>query len=223
MTTLADFYSQISSEIRRGTSLDSFIASKVQQAVTWFESQHTFLHMQHYADVPIDADASTPRAIALPTGFKKMLAWRVLLPNDEEENVYYNIKKVDFYDVSKVDEGRPEAYWQDGMDYFWLDKTPDQDYDSEMAYLAFTTLGNDTGAAPYVIQTFPSLILNATMVLFAPLMRDANVVNLYKPERDTMMKAAIDSDIESRQGWQSENVIYGHEFIEEINSEGDQP
>lgn len=213
MTTLDEFYTEVSNEVRRGTSFDSIIPNKVQQAVRWVESQHSFRHMDHYADVALTEGT---RSYALPDGFKKMLAWRVI-----DSNKYFNIKKVDFYDISKITSARPEGYFQDGMDYFWLDSEPDADYDSEMAYNGYTELGAGS-TEPFVIQEFGTLVLSQTMVLMAAPMRDLTVATFYKPQRDEMMKAAIDSDVEARQSWQGESVQYGYEQVEHINEiEGD--
>lgn len=214
MTTLAAFYAEISAEVRRGTSLDASIPRKVQQAVRWIESQHTFKHMEKYVELEILSTGTEPRALPLPAGFKSMLTWRILL-----ESKYYNIIKVDAYDVSEIDTTRPKAYWQDGMDYFWLDSEPDQDYESEMNFIGYTTLPTDTAESPYIIQEFGALILYQTMVLMAPLMRDATTLQFYKGEREEMIKAAIDADVEARQSAETPSVQYGHEFSEQINLE----
>ena len=216
MTTLAEFYTLVSSEIRRGTSLDTHIPKKVQQAVRWMEEQHTFRHMEHYAALTLPSTGTQPRAIAIPTGFKKMLGFRGIL-DDQGDGEYFDLTKIDFYDISRIETDRPSAYWQDGMDYFWLDNTPDQDYDAEMAYVGFTVLGTVTSAEPYVIQNFEGIVLDETMIRMAPLMRDPAVVGLYKPNRDEMMKSVIDTDIEGRQSWQSESAQYGWEVKERIN------
>jgi len=215
--TLEEFYASVSREIRRGTSLDDVIPDKVRQALRWMEGQHTFIHMERYADLIISASANEPRAIPQPVGFKKMKGWRIL-----DDSIYYDIRKIDFYDVSKIEEARPNAYWQDGKDYFWLDNTPDQDYNSEVAYTAYTIIPTDPAQELLVVNDFESLLLSATMVCFGPLLRSVDTINMYKDERDTMMKAAIDADIEERQSWQSESVQYGFEFREHINSRGDE-
>ena len=216
--TLEDFYGSVSTELRRGTSLDSSIPAKFRQALRWMEGQHTFIHMERYADLIISASASSPRAVTQPAGFKKMLGWRIL--NDDGE--YSDITKVDFYDISKIETAKPTAYWQDGRDYFWLDNTPDQDYNSEVAYSAYTQIPTNTSQELYVVNTYESLLLSATMVCFGPLLRSTETIAMYKDERDTMMKSAIDADIEERQSWQSESVQYGWEVKQRINSQGDE-
>lgn len=212
MTSLAEFYTLVSSEIRRGTSFDASIARKVQHAVDWFEQLHRFQYMEKYDALTIVTTGNNPRAIPQPTGFEKMLGWRITI-----DGRYENIGKVDFYDVDRVDTAQPSAYWQDGKDYFWLDNTPDQEYSSEMAYVAKTVLGTDTSAEPAVIQKYEGIILAATMIMFAPALRDPAVVGLYKPNRDDLMKSAIDADVDARQSWQSESSQYGWEFREHVN------
>ena len=218
MPTLAEFYSAVSTELRRGTALDELIPAKARQALRWMESQHTFLHMERYADLTL---TSGVRSASLPTGFKRMKSWRILV-DDDDGSSYFAISKVDSYDISRIETARPSAYWQDGKDYFWLDNIPDQTYSSEMAYTAYTTLPTNTAESPYVIQNYETILISKTMVLFGPQLRDANVLTLYKDQLNDQMKAAVDADVEERQSWQSESVQYGHEFIEEINSRGDE-
>jgi hypothetical protein len=146
-----------------------------------------------------------------------MLGWRVAL-----ESGYYNIKKVDFYDVDRVVGGNATAYWQDGKDYFWLDNTPDVDYVTEMAYTGYTIIGEDADLTSNIVNNMEGLLLAETMILFAPQLRDPTVKALYTPIRDEMMKALIDADVEERQSWQGESTQYGYEFREQINSEGNQ-
>lgn len=215
MTTLAAFHTKVSTEIRRGTTFDTNIPDKVQQAVAWIEGLHTFKHMEHYANLTIDSALASPRAIPLPTGFKSMKSWRIV----NSDGSYSNINKVEYYDVSKVDLAKPTAYWQDGMDYFWLDNTPDQNYLTEMAYVGLTILPTDTSQSPYVTNNFEALILAQTLILMAPLLRSPEIVALYKPQRDELMKAAIDQDVEAREaGSSGDSMEYGAEFKEEINA-----
>jgi hypothetical protein len=190
----------------------------VQQALRWMEGQHTFLHMERYADLTIHEDE---RSIALPTGFKKMLSWRILEESDSQTSSYFDIRKIDSYDISRLERKRPNAYWQDGKDYFWLDNVPDKDYETEMAYTAYTTLPSNTAETPYVIQNYETILLSKTVCLFGPQLRDTKVLTLYKDQMGDSMKAAIDADVEERQSWQSESVQYGYEFREQINAIGD--
>ena len=219
--TLAEFYTAVSTELRRGSTLDSLIPAKARQALRWMESQHTFLHMEHYAEITLNSGV---RSASLPTGFKKMLSWRILGEADSDGGTsYFNITKIDSYDISRIELSRPSAYWQDGKDYFWLDNTPDEDYETEMAYTAYTTLPTNTADSPYVVQNYETVLLSKTMVLFGPQLRDQVVLTLYKDQLNDMMKAAIDADVEERQSWQSESVQYGHEVLEHINDTREDP
>lgn len=212
MTTLAEFYSSVSAELRRGSSFDTLIPKRAQLAVSWMEKQHTFLHMEQFGSVSIAS-----RIVAAPTGFKSMSWWRIL----KGDGKYRYLDKIEAKDTLLLDEGMPSGYIQNGKTEFWMDKTPDQTYSSERLYIGYSVLGTDTAASPTVIQLYESVIFHQTCVLMSTAMRDGAFGTAHKGLRDEAMKAAIDADVEDRQANENPSVIYGHEYREEINSLGD--
>lgn len=226
MTTLTQFYAQVSDEIRRGSKLNYQVPTKVQMAISWMEKKYTFKYMERFCTLLIDSTVSQPRAIQQPTGFKQMYFWRIINDN----GTYSRITQVDAYDQSANNynedvlslqtckSAKPEAYWQDGNNYFWLDNTPNVNYNSELAFTNFTILPADTSQSPTIIQTYADLILWQTMLLMASTMREPNITTLYKPLRDEAMEAAVNSDIEQRQSGRSESMKYGWEYMEDVNN-----
>lgn len=227
MTTLAQFYSNVNFEVKRGQTFVSQIPQYVNMALSFIERSHVFLHTENYASITLSAESENPTTIVQPTGFRGMYFWRHLLstddngnpidPSDPNANNYERINHVDPFDMDSIGTGKPRAYWQQGKQFFWLDKVPDKDYPTQMGYNAFTVLPTDTTQSPYVIQAFGDVILYQTMLLMAPAMRNMDIVNLYKPLRDELFKSLIDADVEERQQSRSESMQYGWEFKEEVN------
>lgn len=212
--TLEEFYANISNELKRGTSLDAQIPGRVRRAVRMMEDIHTFRYMEHFASLDIDASQTEPRAYATPSGLKSVYFWRIL----KTTGGYRYLKKVDPRDVDSTEEAMPKAYWQDGMDYFWLDNTPVENYETEMAYVAYTDIDwTDLSLTPHVVANFESVIQAQACMLFAPQMRDYQFIEAQKEIRNDAMKSAVDADVEGRQSNESPAVRYGWEFAEEIN------
>ena len=214
MTTLAQFYTDVSAELRRGSAFDSSIPLKAQQAVRWLEDRHTWLHMETFNSGALDTLSAYPRRIAVPSGYKSMEFWRLLKDGDAG---YRYLTKVDPKDNSRVLTEMPEGYWVSGKNYFWLDNTPDKDYSYEWKYNAYTTLPADTAQSPQIIQDYYGILLAQTCVLFAPRLRDEKFLALHKDQRDELMKAAVDADEEAWNTNQELSVNYGSEYVERVN------
>lgn len=233
--TLGQFYTMVSNEIKRGTTFDASIPSKVQMAVQWMEGEHTFEYMENLVITIIlpaptgTTDSTTPRLVGIPGGFKLMNWWRVKHRFDPADNAqptepeprggtYTRITKVDGYDFGLIRRGCPHAYFQSGKKYFVVDAVPDKNYYTELSYSGNTVLPSDTSQSPDIIQNYTQLLLFQTMLLMAPGMRDSKLEGFYKPLREEAMKTAIDSDVEARQAGRSESMKYGWEFVEDVNT-----
>jgi len=221
MVTTAEFYAEVSAEVRRGTSLDTHIPRKVRQAMRWMEEQHSFLHMERFATMILTADATYPRTIALPSGYKSMNFWRIKqnvsdTGAPDAVGAFAYLTRIDPHDQISVDVDCPTAYWQDGMDYFWLDNTPDKDYSAEMSYVAYSTLPSDLTQSPYILQNFEGILLHKTCALMAPLMRDKDFKIFHQDELNGAMKSAVDADVEARQSDQIQSVQFGSQYSQQI-------
>ena len=213
MTTLTELHAEISTELRRGSAFDSLIPEKTKDAIKTIEQMHTFMHMDKLATVNI---TSGDRVITLPTGLKRIEGWRLLLTGSTS-TVFKYLNKVDYYDVSKLEAKIPNAFYLNGKETAYLDNIPGQDYVSEMAYTGFTVVGDDLSAELTIVQDMKSLVKAAAVMLFAPTLRDPNLITLYTPQYNTLLKAAIDSDVEAREGAASESIQYGWEFRNRVN------
>lgn len=225
MTTLAKFYTYVSTEARRGSSLDEVIPRKVIQAVRFFERMYTYKHMERFISVPIPMTPTggiAANQLIMPQGFKSMGFWR-LKNSDPSGNstviTYSRINKIDPTDQSQLDSGPPQGFWQDGYGNFWLDKMPDMDYASEMGFVGYTVLPNpgDSTVDIPLLTNFEECILYTTLVLLAPTMRSDDANTMYRAVRDECIKTAIDTDIENRQASRSESMQYAWDWKEEVN------
>ena len=136
MPTLGSVHATVSRWLRRGNVFDVDIPDAVRMAARSLERNYTFKYMEQYVTFTIVAAATEPRAVNLPDTKVKKIQWiRVTQDNGE----FAELTSVDPKDVKRIDNGQPERYWLDGMEYIWFDRTPDKDYPCEMFYDRYTT------------------------------------------------------------------------------------
>lgn len=185
--TLADFHTRVSTHLRRGSQLDAEIASYVKSAARWLEQNYTFDYMKKFVSFTIDADAATPRKLALPSDRFKAIEF-VRIVNDD--STYSYLKKVQAKEITEYPSEKPKAYWISGMSAMYLNSVPDEDYSCEMEYSEFTAWPSSTAATPLLLQHYEDLLLYQTLYMFAALMRDRENVPVWKNLRDEFLRVA---------------------------------
>jgi hypothetical protein len=201
---MSAFYTIVSGELQRGTSLDSIIPQKVADAVKFIERTHTFKHMERFVTFTLDPTQDYPRTYSCPQGLKSVVFMRIVLSDGR----FKYLPEVDPKDVLQTETKVPNAYWQDGMDYFWLDNTPDEEYDAELSANVYTTLPAANVEAPWIINNWSDLVLAQTMVEFGPKIRDEKVIAYYKGQREEKMQGAVLADAELREKNAPAEMIY---------------
>ncbi len=204
---LSDFHTLISDEVKKGTTLATVIPGKVRQAVGEIQRRHTFKSMERFTTLTLDSDLSEPRAIEQPTGFKSMYFFRIL----NSDGTYSYLTEVDPGQVTKTEDAKPQGYWQDGNDYFWLDNSPAEDYNAEMSYGQKDNLNVATTTVFPFLTEFEGLCVSETMVTLGPLLRDDKLVARYIKSRDILFQAAFLEDEEKRAKNRDERMIYGED------------
>lgn len=211
MTTLTEMYSLVRDEVNRGTTFDDLIKTKVRQALKWVERTHTFKHMERYVELTIDPTDTYPRTVSVPSGFKSMDFWRMdIAANDKRY-----LKKVDPKDVSTFDTDQyPTGYWMDGLEYFWLDNTPESSVACAMGYNKFTAFSTNEDLEVPAFTLLEDVVVAQTMVLFAPTLRmEAGLKQEYKNQRNEAMDSATLMDKEMRGNNTDDSMFYDGERI----------
>lgn len=192
--TLGQFHSLVSAELRRGTVHDAVIPDYVRRAARWMERNHTFQYMRRFQSLTIDADATEPRAITLPcssTLFKGITFFR-LVPDDGD---YIYLTKIDPRSVSTPepdDDGTPKAYWLDGLDYIWLDRAPEEDYNAEMYSVQYTDWPTDTSVSTlWLLNSAEDVMIAQTILQMGPLLRDDQSMGRWKAIRDEALRTLL--------------------------------
>jgi len=193
--SLADFHSTVSSNVNKGTLHDAVIPAFVKQAGRWMERNYSFKYMERFVTFAIDPTSTYPRSIALPERFKSFNFIRII----NADGSYSILNQVDPEDVISNDQATPTGYWLDGLDYIWMDNTPSEIVNLEMSYIQYA----DWPVSPYIetpwlLENGEEILLAQTMMLMAPLLREPDLLTLYKAIRDEGLRTLTLADEELR-------------------------
>lgn len=207
---LSEFYSQVSGAIRRGSSLDAVIPTYARMAARKIERNYTYKHMERFSAYTVDPDASDPRAIALPTRRIKVIHHTRIIGDD---GTIYPLKQIDPQELLSIPTEMPRAYWLDGLNYIYLNSTPDKAYTIEFRWDEYTDWPLDLTAEPVLLDLMEDLMMGETMLMIAANMRDQRLQGLWNPIRQEAYTTSIEADLELRQGDRRYVMQYGQPFL----------
>lgn len=188
--TLDELYEAIRMEVNKGTAFDSILERKVFTAIQAIEAKYQLKYMEDYVTFQLNPEDENPRTLSLPARLKSFIFVRIA----EDDGSYVYIPQIDATAVSANDEGAPTGYWVDGTSYMWLDNTPTEPNEMEMAYLGYTDLEALSGdKTHWLFDNACNAILGQTMLYLIPTMREPTLYPLYQQMRaegvDTMLTA----------------------------------
>lgn len=182
---LADFYVDVSLEIRRGTKYDSVIPAAVARAVHELESNYSFRHMWLVEDKTV----TTGNRDITFTGTVKSVRY---LRYRGDTGRYIYVPKVEPEDVIAVYSGFPDGFFHKNLTEIRLDNEADQDYDFEVGWYKISAM-DDT--LPWLTRG-TGLLLFESVVQLGPRLRDKELVQFYTGKRDRALAILLASDIE---------------------------
>lgn len=201
---ISELYSAISESINRGTSYDSALPLWTRRAVRWLERNNSFKYMERYVSFTLDPASASPRVIAMPALLKSFNFMRLV----DDDGTYHPIVQVDPQDVTAISTNEdPKGFWLDGVEYLWLDAIPAEERSGEMSYVQYTTWPSDTAEEPTILKLADDLVHAQTIMTMAPLLRDADLLQVMKAVRDEALKSFLDSDYELRNSNRSEAMV----------------
>ncbi len=191
-TTLGDFHSTVSAEVKRGNSLDSIIPGRVKLAVQFLERNYTAQYMKTFLEVTLNPEAGEPRVVALPSEIKSVRWLKIA-----ESEIYYDLKSITPQDMRlRPTAGMPEKFWKSGTSRLILDRVPDKAYVLEGELMLFTDWPTDTNATHYLLNRASDLLLAQTMIHLGNYLRDDQIIKQYRGARDESLRTYITSEVE---------------------------
>lgn len=195
------FQSLVSDSLARGSSVTALIPGWIQRAGQYLEQTQDWPYMRQYYSFTIDADATYPRSIALPSRVKHVDVVRIL-ESTSAGGSYTVLLPVFPIELLSLPTQRPSGFWISERAYLWFDAIPDQDYDGEIVYSAYTDWESLSGSdEPWFMANAQQLLLAQTVLFAGPDLRDNDIMLRYKPLRDEALAALLAVEEEfSRKG-----------------------
>lgn len=206
MPTLAEFHTQIKNELNKGSALDTYIPDKVRQAARMLEDNYEFDYMKTYQSFTL---LDGVRAFELPARFKSMIFFRLSFSDEDD---YRYMKKVDPRQVTRVStdpEDRPIGWWLDGNESIRLDAEMQEDTPAEIYYNRYSVWPTSPYAStPGILERGEVALLQQTMILFAPFIRNAELHQQYKDGLMDSLRILTGSQMTNEQGDASPKMEY---------------
>lgn len=179
MPTLAEFYAEVSSEIKRGTSLDAQIPTWARNACRWLESDYDYNYMQTVARF----DYSYGDTVAAPARLKKIEYLREITPGLDDTEEFRDILPANSGEITST---QAEIYywWQEGANIVF-DGVPTDEVNLIWAYYQYTDPTIWTGVtsvSPSILTHAYNPMLYRTLLNFATSRRDQALIQSYTGE-----------------------------------------
>lgn len=122
------------------------------------------------------------------------------------------LPRIDPTHMTEVLTRQASGWWLDGMDYIWLDNTPDQDYNAEMDYFQFSPWEELDDEETNWLLTYGEDVMfyQSMMMLGGTTRQNSGTYQKYKLLRDESLKTLLNTDYDLQEGGQKYEVM---EFV----------
>lgn len=174
--TLDEFITNLRSLHGRGAAFDAEAKVFFKQAYRYVERRISLNHMYHFNTFQLDPESQYPRTINLGGQHVKSVDLvRIILPDGS----FHNLEKVDAGDIDSVPEGIPSRFWLTQNRLIVLDAAPAEPYEVEIAWYAYTSVGEDANWTDVLLESFEDGLTYRTMFLIGHRFRDINLIQTY--------------------------------------------
>lgn len=207
--TLDEIRELISKEINKGTQYDESIPMYMVAALAAIEANYSYKYMESVVDATIPAGSQSVNLFS--TRIK-----RINLVQTKVGGELVKLIQVDPEQVISIGK-TPTGFYLVGPHELRFDAEPDANVDCTIFLEKFTWVEWDAegllfsvvdGDPQWLIGNFPDFLVAETMIRMAPLCREPDWLQLYKPMLDTARRNAFIADHELRQGSREERMIY---------------
>lgn len=191
-TTLGEFHTLVSDALKRGTSVDSLIAKRVEMAARWLERNYTFQYMHQWRTLEIDSAATYPHIISLyDLEVKSVKLLRRRITGDDGTYRFNRpLLQVRPEDRETRPTGEPESYWLNGVSSIVLNRVPDEDMTFEAHLVQFTKWQSSTSWTHWLLDNATHLLLCRTLMMMgATRLSDPKMWQAWKAEMDLELQS----------------------------------
>lgn len=205
---LGEFHSAISDEINQDERLDTLIAGWTRRAARYLERNYSFLYMERFVEVVVNASAENARFVPWPAPVIKKLNFvrqpLSTVQSDSSVPTYKYLVPIDAQRQSTVESTQPNGYWITGSDdldvggYLVLDQIGDDDVTLQSHYVRFTDWPTADAGRAWLLENAEEVMIALTMQMMAPAAQEPDWIAAYQGMFDKGIKSMIDADVEMR-------------------------
>jgi hypothetical protein len=209
---LGDFHLLVSTSLRRGTTLDSYIPQQVELAAQWMERNYTMKYMESFRLLQIKMNQ---RTLKMPTNVLVKAAKFVRLIDDLGN--YLTLNKVEPEDLlgvvstqtAGISNPLPKSYYIVGLNTLVLDTIPAQDWTGESILYEYSDWPTELTTTHPLLQIAADMLLAQTQMFIAiNIMKDLRMVTAYKQMRDEAVNTLTRAEDENKYGGESISMAY---------------
>lgn len=194
---LGEFHTEVSSELKRGTSLDNVIPRKVRDAVQFLERNHAMKYMERWISIDLDPG---DRLIDLPF-FVRNFKFLRLLPTEGRYGSKVYLKPMDPEDEEPAgSQCGPllTGYSQIGQQSLRFNADITEKVRLESVAFCFTDWQTTVPTfRHYLLDVASDLLMAMTMMGMAVYMKDQRMYAVYRTQRDEALRTfyVLDTDV----------------------------
>lgn len=207
MATIQGIEDEVKAAAARGGSLSSIIPGVVRRAHEWLELNYTFHYMKRFVSFTLSKGYSSA---PLPSRVKEFYWIRTAPSRSKDAEDLKYLVRISPEEIDSIERGTPGGFWVDGLDFIRFDKETDKDKSLEMYHSQFTDWNNVSST--WLTENAEELVLAQSMIGLAPYMREANLVELWKPQRDAALQAVLRQQEEYEYGGRNMKASYTPKF-----------
>jgi hypothetical protein len=208
--TVASFYDDVRTALKRGTSQDGNFVRWTRKAVRKHEDNIDFAHMLRYGEVTAEAGAESPELVDLPNDrVKEVILLQPFVEGADGTRAYgVAIERSERQRMNGLVAGSPWEWWWLG-DKVVLGNRPQADQDFEILWREYTAWPTTIGSTdnPAILSKYETLLFAEVMVNAWTEIKDFEALAVWKSQRDEAL--AIMSATEENRRWQGQRLAMG--------------
>jgi len=237
-----EFNTLVSTSLRRGNSLDSFIPLQTALAVQFMERNYNFKYMEMFRLINIQGPQGAipgQRVILMPSGVS-IKAW-ILFRIINSDGSYSYIDKVEPKDLTMVDSSantftagsvpapntatiKPRNFFQVGLSTVVLDAVPSQNYSAEAMFYGYSSWPTDPTTVPSggsdfthpLLQTMSDVLLAQTQWNMAKnVMKDTRMIQVYEADAKKAFDTLLRAEDELKYSAENMRMLYKPAYDEQ--------
>lgn len=207
---LSDFHKLVSTSLRRGTTLDTYIPEQTQLSAQWLERNYSMKYMETFRLIQI---LQNERVISMPTNVLIKAAKFIRLVNSDGTFNYLNkIEPEDMQSLrskTSVSDPTPHNYYIVGLHHLVLDSVPQADMNGEGILYEYSSWPVEPAATHPMLDVAADLLLAQVQLFMAVnIMKDLRMVPAYKELRDEAVNTLTRAEDETKYGGEASVMAY---------------